>query len=158
MVCLSRPYHFKFFKGCLPQILLGPFLNTLTQIILSSLALFIFRKLDHFISWFGIQRQIQDCCNIQDGALCDNSQWLKAVNYYYKVLHLGCCSSIRSASGITFILWILVLLPNVIFINIIAFFQSWFFSLYIYLVSAEGIQIARMSLRVYLEPHKFSVS
>ena len=29
---LSRPYHFKFFKGCLPQILLGPFLNTLTKL------------------------------------------------------------------------------------------------------------------------------
>ena len=28
--CLSRPYPFKFFKGCLPQILLGPFLNTLS--------------------------------------------------------------------------------------------------------------------------------
>ena len=25
MVCLNRPYHFKFFNGCLPQILLGPF-------------------------------------------------------------------------------------------------------------------------------------
>ena len=33
MVCLSRPYHFKFSKVSLPQILLGPFLNTLTQII-----------------------------------------------------------------------------------------------------------------------------
>ena len=32
MVCLSRPCHFKFFKGCLPQILLGPLLNTLTQV------------------------------------------------------------------------------------------------------------------------------
>ena len=29
MVCLSRPYPIRFFKGCLPQILLGPFLNTL---------------------------------------------------------------------------------------------------------------------------------
>ena len=29
---ISRPYHFKFFKGCLSQILLGPFLNTLIQI------------------------------------------------------------------------------------------------------------------------------
>ena len=28
----SRPYHFKFFKGCLPQILLSPFLNTLSHI------------------------------------------------------------------------------------------------------------------------------
>ena len=27
---LSRPYPFKFFKGCLLQILLGPFLNTLS--------------------------------------------------------------------------------------------------------------------------------
>ena len=32
MVCSGRPYHFKCFKGCLPQILLGPFLNTLPQI------------------------------------------------------------------------------------------------------------------------------
>ena len=29
---LYRRYHFKFFKGCLPQILFAPFLNTLTQI------------------------------------------------------------------------------------------------------------------------------
>ena len=33
MVCLSRLYPFKFFKGCLPKILLGPFLNTLSQMI-----------------------------------------------------------------------------------------------------------------------------
>ena len=32
MLCLSRRYPFKFFKGCLPQILLGPFLNTLSRI------------------------------------------------------------------------------------------------------------------------------
>ena len=31
---LSRPYHFTFFKGCLPQILLGPFWNTLPQMVL----------------------------------------------------------------------------------------------------------------------------
>ena len=30
--CLSRPYPSKSFKGCLPQILLGPFLNTLSHI------------------------------------------------------------------------------------------------------------------------------
>ena len=29
---LSRPYHFKFFKCSLPQILLGPFLNTVSHI------------------------------------------------------------------------------------------------------------------------------
>ena len=32
MVCLGRPYYFKCFKGCLPQALLGPFLNTLSHI------------------------------------------------------------------------------------------------------------------------------
>ena len=32
MVSLNRQYPFKFFKGCLPQILLGPFLYTLSHI------------------------------------------------------------------------------------------------------------------------------
>ena len=32
MVWLGRPYHFKIFKGCPPQNLLGPFLNTLPHI------------------------------------------------------------------------------------------------------------------------------
>ena len=31
-VCLGRAYHFKFFKFYLPQVLLSPFLNTLTDI------------------------------------------------------------------------------------------------------------------------------
>ena len=33
-ICLSKPYHFNFCKGCLPQILLGSFLNILTLIII----------------------------------------------------------------------------------------------------------------------------
>ena len=33
---IGRPYHFKLFKGCLPQILLGPFLNTLPHMIMST--------------------------------------------------------------------------------------------------------------------------
>ena len=32
MVCLSRQNHCKFFNGCLPQILLSPFLKTLSEI------------------------------------------------------------------------------------------------------------------------------
>ena len=39
MVYPSRPYHFKFFKGYLPQILLCPFLNTLTQLLLKTTTL-----------------------------------------------------------------------------------------------------------------------
>ena len=34
MVCLSRPYPFKFFKGCVPQILIVPFLNILSHLSL----------------------------------------------------------------------------------------------------------------------------
>ena len=39
IVRLSRPYPLKFFNGCLPQILLGPFLNTFSRMIS-----FIFEK------------------------------------------------------------------------------------------------------------------
>ena len=35
IVCLGRSYHFKIFKGSLTQILLGPFLNTLTHLIVT---------------------------------------------------------------------------------------------------------------------------
>ena len=38
----SRPYRFKFFKGCLPQIFLGPFLNTLSHIFYKEIS---FKKL-----------------------------------------------------------------------------------------------------------------
>ena len=31
MICLGRPYHFQYFKGCLPQTLLHLFLNTLSH-------------------------------------------------------------------------------------------------------------------------------
>ena len=33
MVCISRPYQFNIFKGCLPQILLGQLLNNLNQFL-----------------------------------------------------------------------------------------------------------------------------
>ena len=42
MVCLSRSYPFKFFKGCLPQILLGLFLNTVSQ-MLARYVVFLFQ-------------------------------------------------------------------------------------------------------------------
>ena len=39
MVYLSRPYHLKFFKGCLPQILLRPFLNILSHVPYNNITL-----------------------------------------------------------------------------------------------------------------------
>ena len=54
------------------------------------------------MSYDDLQKRIFDCRNIQDGALCDNKvnkiiKRLPAVNFYHKALHLGCCSSPRSA-------------------------------------------------------------
>ena len=62
-----------------------------------------FRSVDFIVSieiGQGVQRWISGCCNIQDGALSDNSKRLPAINYYHKPLDLGCCSSPRSASGV----------------------------------------------------------
>ena len=41
MVCLSRPYPFKFFRGCFTQILHGQFLNTLSQLVIISNHIFL---------------------------------------------------------------------------------------------------------------------
>ena len=38
------PYHFKFFKGRLPQISLGPFLNTLTHLLRTKFSIFLRSK------------------------------------------------------------------------------------------------------------------
>ena len=51
-----------------------------------------------------MQRRIQGCWNIHDGALCDNSQRLEAVNCYHGAFHRGCCSSPISASVRIFVL------------------------------------------------------
>ena len=31
---MTQQYYLKFFKGCLPQVLLGPFLNTLSHLVM----------------------------------------------------------------------------------------------------------------------------
>ena len=46
---------------------------------------------------------------MQDGALCDNSLRVGAVNYYHKVLHLGCYSSPRSVSVLPDVLSVLII-------------------------------------------------
>ena len=35
----------------------------------------------------GIQRHIYGQLNMYDGVFCENSEWLKAVNYFCKKLH-----------------------------------------------------------------------
>ena len=41
MVRLSRPYPFKFFKGCFQQILLVPLLNTLSKMFFCNQLIFV---------------------------------------------------------------------------------------------------------------------
>ena len=51
---LSRPCPFRFFKGCLPQILLGPFLNTLSHMFLRALNTslsILFCNLNYLFTW-----------------------------------------------------------------------------------------------------------
>ena len=53
---VSLSYHLKFSKGCLPKILLGPFLNTLTQltpVYLWEFSSFNSKDLSDSHAWFG---------------------------------------------------------------------------------------------------------
>ena len=61
-VCLGRPYHFKFYKGCILLILLGPFVNTLTHLIYQSalpLILLISHSINKKITASNIKRLLQ---------------------------------------------------------------------------------------------------
>ena len=48
MFCLGGPYHFNLFKGCLLQILLSPFLSTLTYVKFCLTMLQWMPALNHF--------------------------------------------------------------------------------------------------------------
>ena len=64
-VCLGRPYHFKFYKGCILLILLGPFVNTLTHLIYQSalpLILLISRSINKKITTSNIKRLYYKRC------------------------------------------------------------------------------------------------
>ena len=51
---------------------------TIKTLVLIYLEYFSYHCL--LLSIYCLQRWIQGCCNIQDGALCDNKQWPPAVN------------------------------------------------------------------------------
>ena len=67
MVCLGlgRPYLFNFLKGCLPQILVGPFLNSLTQMFVQFTSCFVqghSRQKERFSDAFsGYGKEILTC-------------------------------------------------------------------------------------------------
>ena len=55
MVCLSRPYPFRFFKDTLPQILFGPFLSQIVPFFFQ----FIIKGYVKIIISIGLHRCIQ---------------------------------------------------------------------------------------------------
>ena len=62
MVCWGRPYHFKFFRGCLPQISLGPSWNTLTHMKYLSLS---FKLYIQIIRGNLFSKFFQKICNLR---------------------------------------------------------------------------------------------
>ena len=66
MVCLSRSYQSKVFKGCLPQVLLGPFLNSLSRIKWSLSPMFILKSFKNSKIWRQVQNQKCFWSNIGD--------------------------------------------------------------------------------------------
>ena len=70
MVCLSEPYPSKLFKGDLPQTLLGPFLNTLSQMRFHLLSIRSFRKACCYSSIF-----------VSSNACAQNSRTFIVVTY-----------------------------------------------------------------------------
>ena len=76
MICLSRPHHLKFCKGCLPQILLGPFLNTL----------FIYTKMNLCRLW---NRFMEKCmfAKIYDEMYAKSAFPREFIPHFYYCLH-----------------------------------------------------------------------
>ena len=95
MVCLSRPYLFKFFEGCSPQILLGPFtaqkmkfsikdffsecdqirsfLRIRSNFLKKSLMKNFYAVILEYMDWFTVryvQSHIQNYIRHLDGAFC----------------------------------------------------------------------------------------
>ena len=64
-----RPYHFKFFRGCFPQISLGPFFNTLFQIVFTFLCSFILYLMKEKKSWLKSVTLLFICKNKRFGYL-----------------------------------------------------------------------------------------
>ena len=101
MVCLRRPYHFKLFKGCLPQILLGLFLNTLPHlyedehIARFSYALTYHRMVDSHVILYSLKVQFHVCYLLlfQIFLLLQNllmGRWGIMLNFVH-IFPINCC-------------------------------------------------------------------
>ena len=84
MVCQNRPYHFKFFKDCIPHILLGPYLNTLSHKWLMAYIWLVFSSTSRSSSYSSLQT-----CN---SCICEsmshkNTLFLSALVGFYVYIY-----------------------------------------------------------------------
>ena len=91
MVGLNRPYHFKFFKGCLTQILFGPFLNTLTQMRMK-VAILLFSVADGVICGTCTNHVVEDDYNDNDNNNDEDYvvSLTQTIRFFVGLEHISC--------------------------------------------------------------------
>ena len=89
MVCLSRPYPFKFFKDCLPQNLLSSLLNTLSQIYCWPLPFWFFLGVClPYLSMVLPSTVVVIFIRIEDVRRFDNTHFQMLRSTSFEVMHL----------------------------------------------------------------------
>ena len=89
MVCLSRPYHIKLFKGCLLQLLLGPFWISwpICMIVTFSLFLMLFDTsslFDNYLNWVFLHLYGKSLLKVNTSTLIQRCLW-----WFWTVLSEG---------------------------------------------------------------------
>ena len=83
--CLSKPYHFKCFKGYLPQILFGTFLNTLSQLRREDVAF-----PQNCVNLIHSCRQVSSYCNFSCNCQkCSENNFKKYSEIYQQHMYSG---------------------------------------------------------------------
>ena len=122
----SRPYHFKFVKGCLPQVLLGLFLNTLPQMHLIinmmrdrlRISLLILSKLKRINYDFHSPWNHQKTWLIQGESKLINSLnirdqiWGQSLTYFYAVIKIIKIPNENSLEYISLEKWFYIVLDK----------------------------------------------
>ena len=96
MVSWNGSYHFKFFKGCLPQILLCSFLNTLTHLLF---------KIDvgKLLAWYGILEILEPGLRLLFNLLSTNpTKWSNTLKQLIRSLPTNCFTVSDHFVGLAF--------------------------------------------------------
>ena len=130
MICLGIPYLFRFSKGCLPHILLGPFLKTLTHIRFCNGILDISSRPERWLktenvtmlafAWINWDLKcVKKCCECQQERYYRNTWNLKLLKIYQQNMHyvvpVSCefCDTFKGALFIEQFRWLLLTMGTV---------------------------------------------